>query len=230
MRNLALLLALLPAPALASQRSLTVTEFNRIRIEGTFNIEIVTGHGPSARVTGSEQAVERTDIKNQGQMLIVRSSASSWGGMPGDNPGVATIRLTTSELRTVGSSGASTVKINHMQGQSVSVGQDGSGAVNVGSVTADTLDLAMAGAGSLTVAGKAAQVHVAVRGAGTFDASALATTDLRLTLEGSATVKVAAGRSANIVANGTGSVVVAGTPACTVVNRGSGSVACGKAR
>lgn len=230
MKHLALLVALLPTSAFASQRSPTVTGFDRVRIEGVFNVEIVTGRGPSARISGSEQAVERVSIQNQGQMLVIRSSANGWGGMPGDNPGPVTIRLTTSELRTIASSGASAVTIDRMRGQSVSIGQDGSGSLTVGLVEADTLDMAMAGAGIIKVSGKAAQAHAAIRGSGSFDAGALATSDLRLTSEGSAMAKVAARRSANITVTGTGSVIVAGTPACTVVNRGSGSVTCGRAR
>jgi hypothetical protein len=227
MKYLALLVTLVATPALANERSLTVTNFDRVRIEGTFIVEIVTGHGPSARISGSEQAIERTSVQNQGQMLLIKTRPSAWGGWQGENPGPATIRLTTSELRTAGSSGASSVKIDHMRGASVNVGQDGSGSLTVGSVEADTLDIGMSGAGSLTIAGKGAETHIAVRGAGLLDASALAVSDLRLTSDGSAVVKAAARRSANIVANGTGSVAVTGKPACTIVNKGSGSVSCG---
>jgi hypothetical protein len=227
MKYPALLLALVATPAFANQKSVTITNFDRVRIEGAFNVEIVTGQGPSARISGSEQAIERTTIQNQGTMLIVKTSPGAWGGWPGENVGPATIRLTTADLRTAGSSGASSVKIDHMRGASVVVAQDGSGLLTVGSIEADTLDIGMAGAGNLTVAGKGAETHIAVRGAGVLDATALAVSDLRLTSDGSAVVKVAAKRSANIVAIGTGSVTVIGKPACTVVNKGSGSVRCG---
>jgi hypothetical protein len=235
MKYLALLLALpitlpvtlIATPAFAKERSVTVTAFNRVRIEGAFVVEIVTGHGASARISGSEQAIERTSIQNQGEMLIIKASHNAWGGWQDEDVGPATIRLTTAELRTIGSSGASTVKIDHMRGASVTIAQDGSGSLSIGSVEADTLDIGMAGAGSLTIAGKGAETHIAVRGAGILDASALAVSDLRLSSDGSAVVKVAAKRSANIVATGTGTVTVAGKPACTVVNKGSGSVSCG---
>jgi hypothetical protein len=227
MKYLALLLALIATPAFANKKSLTVTNFDRVRIEGAFIVEIVTGHGPSASISGSEQAVERTTVQNQGEMLVIKASHNAWGGWQGENVGPATIRLTTSELRSIGSSGASTVRIDHMRGASVGISQDGSGALTVASIEADTLDIGMAGAGSLTISGKGAETHIAVRGTGVLDASALAISDLRLSSDGSAVVKVAAKRSANIVATGTGSVMVSGQPACTVINRGSGSVVCG---
>jgi hypothetical protein len=225
---IALPLVLTAAPALAKERSVTITEFNRIRIEGNFVVEIVTGRGVSARVSGSEQAIERTSVQNQGEMLVIKPSHNAWGGWQGEDAGVATIRLTTSELRTAGSDGASTVKIDRLRGASVIIAQDGSGSLNVASVEADTLDIGMAGAGSLTVAGKGAETHIAVKGAGILDASGLAISDLRLSSDGSAVVKVAVKRSANIVTTGTGSVTVVGKPACTVVNKGSGSVRCGR--
>jgi hypothetical protein len=227
MKYLSLLLALIATPAFAKERSMTVTEFNRVRIEGTFIVEIVTGRGASARISGSEQAIERTSVRNQGEMLIIKASPSAWGGWQGENVGPATIRLTTAELRTAGSSGASTVRIDHMRGASVIVAQDGSGSLTIASVEADTLDIGMAGAGSLTIAGNGAETHIAVRGAGILDASALVVSDLRLSSDGSAVVKVAARRSATIAATGTGSVTVAGKAACTVINKGSGSVSCG---
>jgi hypothetical protein len=221
-------LVLVATPALAKERSVTITEFNRIRIEGTFIVEVVTGRGVSARISGSEQAIERTSVQNQGEILVIKPSRSAWGGWQSDDAGPATIRLTTSELRAAGSSGASTVKIDRLRGASVVIAQDGSGSLNVASVEADTLDMGLAGAGTLTVAGKGAQTRIAVRGAGIVDASSLAISDLRLSVDGSAVVKVSATRSANVLASGTGTVTVAGKPACTVVNKGSGSVSCGR--
>ncbi|WP_293882463.1 DUF2807 domain-containing protein [Sphingomonas sp.] len=224
------MIALVATPAVARTRSLTITQFDRVRIEGTFIIEIVTGRGPSAQISGTEQAIERTSVQAQGQMLVIKAARNAWGGWQGENPGPATIRLTTAELRSIGSSGASTVRVDHMRGPTVNIAQDGSGALVVASVEADTLDIGMAGAGVLTITGQAAQAHAAIRGAGVFDASALAISDLRLTSDGSAVVKAAARRSANVVANGTGTVTISGRPACTVVSRGSGSVICGSSK
>lgn len=229
MKTIALLLALIATPALANERSLTVTQFDRVRIEGNFVVELVTGRGPSAKMFGSEQAIERTSILPQGQTLIIRANHSAWGGSTkdDDNVGPTTIRLTTAELRAASSSGSSVVRIDRMRGPSVNVVQEGSGTLTIGSVETDTLDIGMAGAGSLTIAGKAAQARIAVRGAGVMDASALAISDLKLASDGAAVVKATAKRSASITTTGSGSIVVSGKLACTVVNKGSGSVVCG---
>ncbi|MDB5713012.1 MAG: hypothetical protein JWO15_409 [Sphingomonadales bacterium] len=228
MKYLAMLLALVATPALANEKSLTITQFDRVRIEGNFLVEIVTGRGPSARISGSEKAIDRTTVLSQGQTLFVRANHNVWGSeQDGDNVGPITIRLTTAELRSASSSGSSVVKIDRMRGASVNVAQEGSGSLTIGSMEADTLDIGVVGAGNLTITGKAAQLHAGVRGAATLDASLLAVSDLKLVTDGAAVVRATARRSANINASGSGSIVISGRPACTVVNKGSGSVVCG---
>lgn len=228
MKYIALLLALVTTPALANEKSLTITQFDRVRIEGNFLVEIVTGRGPSARISGSEKAIDRTTVLSQGQTLFVRANHNVWGSeKDNDNVGPVTIRLTTAELRSASSSGSSVVKVDRMRGASVNVAQEGSGSLTIGSMEADTLDIGVVGAGNLTVSGKAAQFHAGVRGAATLDASLLAVSDLKLVTDGAAVVRTTARRSANINASGSGSITVSGKPACTVVNKGSGSVVCG---
>ena len=227
MRYFLILAALAAQPALANDRTLTVTSFDRIRVEGSFQVEVVTGKGPSARITGSEQAIERTRVETQGQTVVIRNNTSAWGGWQGADAGPVVIRLTTPGLRAAFLSGASAVKIDRMRAPAVTVSMDGSGTLAIGSIDADSLDIGLAGAGTMKVAGKIAQARVTVRGSGIFDASALATTDLKLTADGSAEVKIAASRTANVVETGSGSVTVTGSPACTVQNRASGSVRCG---
>ncbi len=222
-----LLLALAATPAFAAERTLSATEFDRIHVEGGFIVQVTTGKGPSARISGSPRAIERTSLDVQDRMLTVRPNASAWGGWPGEDTGPVTVKLTTPMLRSVWVSGSGSVTVDRMRAPDVRVTLDGSGKITVAEVTSDRLDALVSGAGSMTLAGKAAQMQATVRGTGNLDADALLSSDAKVTAQGSGTLRLAAARTAEVTSTGTGDVVIVGMPACTVRNSGSGTVTCG---
>jgi hypothetical protein len=230
MKAIILFIALLiAAPALARDRTVTVTSFDRVRIEGNFQVEITTGRGASARITGTEAAIERTSVTVQGQTLVVRANRSGWGGMPGRDNGPALIRLTTPFLRTLAVAGASIVKVDAMRASSVSIALEGSGVVTIAGIDTDALDVGSAGAGSIIASGRAAAARTVIRGTATLDAAALTVRDAKVISESAGTLTLTAIKTANVIATGSGTVTILGTPACTLVNKGSGTISCGRA-
>lgn len=230
MRIILLGVALIAQPALARERTLTVTSFDRMRVEGSYIVEVVTGRGASARISGSEQAIERTSVVVQGQTLVIRPGQNAWGGWPDDGGGPTTIRLTTPALRGAFVTGSATVRVDRMRGADVSVALEGSGTLNVAAIETDKLDIGLAGAGMMTLGGRAAGARAAVRGTATLDARALAVRDAKVIAQGAGAVTIAAERTADVNGSGAGSVTIVGTPACTVTRKGSGTIICGKNR
>ncbi len=227
---LAMALVLAARPALAKERDLTVVSFDRIRIEGPYIVRIVTGKGPSARVAGSEAALERVSVINQGMTLVVRPNTSGWGGYNGMDPGPVTIILTTPGLRAVAVAGAATVTIDAMRSAAVRIALEGGGTLNVEAIETDALDVGLAGAGQMTLGGRVADGRFAVRGTASLVARALAVRDARVTVEGAGNVALNALRTANLTTLGAGNITISGSPACTVDRRGSGTVICGATR
>ena len=103
-------------PGLAADRNVGVTSFDSIRVEGPFKVEIVTGAAPSARISGDIRAVDAVSITSNGTNVTIRQSSINWGGMPGDDPGRATIRLATPALARASVLGSGELHINRVTG------------------------------------------------------------------------------------------------------------------
>ena len=220
-------LLMLPSLAHAADKPLSVTDFDRLRVIGAFDV-VVTGGKPSAAIlSGTPAAIDHTRVEVQGRTLTVSRSRSGWGGYPGEQAGVASVRLSVPGLVSVGVSGAAKVRIERMRTPTLTLALDGSGSLTVTGIDADRLDVGVAGAGRITASGRVADARVAVRGSGDFDGSALIAADAVVKADTSGTIVLAARRSANVAASGSGDVTITGSPACTVVNNGAGRVACG---
>ncbi|MBB5684150.1 head GIN domain-containing protein [Sphingobium boeckii] len=222
-------LLMLPGPALAADRVATVTSFDRIRVDGPYRVEIVTGRGTSAKISGDRAAIDRVDIAVQGTLLTIRTNRTAWqGGWPDDEKGgPVIIRLTTGELRGAAISGSGSVMIDKVRGPRLSLAVEGSARMTIGRVETDRLDLGLAGSGNLTLAGATKALTAIVRGAATIDGAGLIANDLTVTSESAGNVTLGAKLSAKVVSSGAGGVAIGGKPACTVNALGSGEVVCG---
>jgi hypothetical protein len=215
------------APALAAERGLSLTDFDRLRVDGSFIVEVRTGTATSGKVVGTPAAIDATSVVVQGRQLIIRRNRSGWGGYPGQVSPAATIRITAPALVNVWVSGPAKVSVERLKGLRVAASLEGPGALTVGNIAADQIELVTLGAGTLTVAGTGGSLTAIARGAGTFDAGKLVMQDIKATSESAGAVTLNARRAADITMTGTGSVAVLGKPACTVKNIGSGTVSCG---
>lgn len=213
-------------PALGAERTLSVTDFERLRVDGGFIVEVRTGLATSARIIGTPAAIDAASIVVQGRQLTVRRNQSTWGGYPGAVPPTATVRITVRSLSNVWVSGPAKVSVDRLRGLRIAASLEGPGALTIGEVGADRLDIGAVGSGTVTLGGTVGSLTATLRGSGTLDAAKLTVADLKLTSESAGNVTVAVKRAANITMTGVGNVMILGTPACTVRNFGSGTVAC----
>ena len=214
----------LAAPAVAAQRSFTVTGFDRIRVDGPFRVKLTTGVAPFAKATGSSGALNAVSVEVQGRTLIVRKNPGGWGGYPGESPGPVDIALGTHELSIAWLNGAGSLAIDKVRGQSFDLSVQGPGSISVGKLTVDRLKAGLSGSGSAVLGGTAAMVTAIVRGTSLLDASELTSKDATVGAEGVAVVKLTATNTAKVDTQGTAMVELAGRPACTVRALGSAVV------
>ena len=226
MRTVALAaLLLLAAPALAAERNYSVTSFDRIRIDGPYQVTLKTNVAPFARASGSQGALDGVSVKVEGRTLIVRATpGGSWGGYPGASRGPATITVGTHELRTVWINGAGALFIDKVKGMSFDASIQGAGVMRVVAVDVDLVKIGMSGAGSTRLAGRAAKLTANISGTSTLDAEMLAAKDAVIGAEGPVQVRASVGNTAKVNALGLASVVVGGGAACEVKAQGSASV------
>ena len=228
MRRFLLLLAALPLPASAADRTVSVASFTRVRVEGPFVVEVRTGVSPSARASGDRDAVERVDVTQSGDTLIVRPGGVGWGERPtGAATRPLTIALGTLRLDGVAIGAGAQVRAGAMKGPRVDLTVTGAGKLSVERVDADQLVATVVGAGALDVAGKATSARVMVSGPGAIAAPELVAGDLTARVEGVGEIMVGARFTANVTTAGLGKVTVLGAPKCQIRAPAGGSVVCG---
>ncbi len=207
-------------------RTISVTDFNRIRVLGPFVIDVKTGKSPTARTSGSPQALDRISVTQQGQMLIIRPASGVLGGA-GKPVEPARLSLTVPMLRGISVEGTGAVVVDKMKGQTLKLGITGAGALTVGALDTDMLDLSLQGAGTGTLGGQARKALVYGRGTATLNATALKVNDLEMTWQSAGNSEIAANRTAKLIATGAGGVAITGKATCAVSALGAGNVICG---
>jgi hypothetical protein len=226
-RHALFLTLLLAASASANERGYSVTDFDRIRVTGPFKVTLETGKAPSARATGSPQAIDRLSVQVQGRTLIISPNRSAWGGWSGKSPAAATIKLTTPGLREASIDGSGSLSVTKMRGLRLVLAQQGAGELRVAQIETDRLDMGAYGTGRIVIAGATKQLSATSRGIASIDASQLASQDLTLGWESAGDAQFAASRTAKVTATGSGNVTILGKSTCTVSATGSGEVRCG---
>lgn len=229
-RRLALVLPLaaVAAPAPAEERRYMLSGFDRIRVDGPFEVVVTAGASSGAVAVGDARALETVNVRVQGTTLIVSPNVSAWGGYPGAVRSRPRVAVRVPALRSAAVIGGGQVTIDRMRGQRVDLTLTGAGTLAVGDAQADRVDATLIGTGSVTIAGRALQGRFQSNGAGTIDAGGFEVADLTVTWQSAGDGRFAARNTAQVNAAGSGSVRVAGTPACTV--RGYGPVVCGAQR
>lgn len=217
-------------PAAAAERDYAVTDFDRVQVEGPYQVTLLTGLNSGARAEGSAEALDRIAVDVQGKTLRVRRNRSAWGGYPGERTGPVKVALTTRDLRAAAVIGSGGLDIDRAKGLRVDLSVSGSGRLAVAAVDADNLVVGLLGSGRITLAGRARQLKATIQGSGDLVAAALRAEDAQITSDTAGTVAVAVARTAKLTVNGPGDVEITGNPSCTIEAKGSGSILCGRGR
>jgi len=221
--------ALVATPALAAERSYSVGSYERVRVEGPFEVHIVAGTSPRASASGSEAMLARLDLVVNGDTLAVRLGPGGWGETPRRAGSIAPVVVTLSSPRITSillTAGAA-VTARKIAGQRVDLSVTGAGALTVDGAEADQLNAMLIGTGKLHLAGKAARARLTTNGPGTIDAGDLVVNDLTVSVEGTGETRAMARYTAQVSTTGLGKVTVLGTPRCTVKAVADGPVICG---
>ena len=231
----ALALAAVPAllgaaPAQAAERRYSVTDFDRVVVEGPFQVTIATGRPSTAAATGSADALDRVSVEVQGRTLRIRPNRSAWGGYPGAAAGPVTIALATREIRGASVHGAGSISVGRIAGLRLDLNVEGSGRIAAPDVNADTLVVGLIGSGRIDVSGRAGELRADVHGWAELDASALASQGATIVTDSAGRVAVSAARQASVTASGIGDVEITGAASCTERGLSAGQVRCASAR
>jgi hypothetical protein len=215
------------SPATAAERRYSVTDFDRVVIEGPFTVRLATGRSSSAVATGSQQALERVSLEVLGRTLRIRPNRSAWGGYPGAAAGPVAIEISTREIRAATVNGPASLSIDRAGGLRLELSVSGPGRIAVPAVAADALVVSLIGSGRIELAGTAKELRAEVHGWAELEAGALSTEGATIVTDSAGRIAVTARRQATVNASGLGDVEIGGTPACTVRGLSAGQVRCG---
>lgn len=214
----------LSAPALAAERNFSVTGFDRIRVDGPYQVTVRTNVPPFARASGTQAALDGVSIKVEGRTLIVRAGSGGWGGYPGEGRGPVTITLGTHDLSAAWINGAGALAVDRVRGLGFDLAVQGAGVARIDSADVEQLKIGLSGSGGARIGGRAAKLTATVRGTATLDAEALTIRDAVIGAEGPSTVRATITGTAKVDAIGLAAVTLAGRPSCTLKMQGSASV------
>lgn len=229
MIRLAPLFLVVATPAVAAERTFAIASFDRIRVEGPYNVRLATGGTPMARASASADVLEALDIDVQGSLLVVRKRAAAGDlrSTARDVPTVITLR-TPRLMSAMMSGGGSLAITGKIQAERVDMSLNGSGSLSATGIDAGQLVAVRIGTGSMMLGGRAAKVRLVTSGAGGIEAGGLLADDLNVRSDGTGATIAAARYTADIGASGIGSVTVRGSAACKVRASGGAPVTCGR--
>lgn len=220
--------SLCAVPATAAERRYSVTDFDRVQVDGPYEVVLSTGGTSHASASGDTAALERVAVDVQGRTLRIRPNRTASGGSSAAARGPVRITLSTRDIRSATVIGPGSLAIDRARGLKLDLSLSGSGRLSVASVAADTLVVGLIGSGSIHLAGTAKQMRASAEGSGDIDGRSLKAEDADLVAGTSGRIVLEAKRTAKVRAHGRGLVEIAGSPACTVSGAAAGFVRCGK--
>ena len=227
--SLAVMACIAAEPAQSAERSYSVGSYERLRVDGPFEVHVVAGGSPRASASGSEEMLARLDLRVEGTTLAVRLGPGGWGETPkaaaSGKPLIVT--LSTPRLTTILLSAGAEVTASKVAAQRLDLGVNGAGTLAVDGIQADQLEASLIGTGTMRLAGRVNRARLASNGAGTIDAAALSAGDLMVRVDGTGETRATARYTAQVTTTGLGKVTVLGTAKCTVKAVADGPVTCG---
>jgi len=181
-----------------------VPSFDRIRLEGSTDVTVSVGEGPSVTVTIDSNLQPLLETVVKGNTLVIRAEGRI---RPKKDPKVA---VTVPELRGVEISGSGDVTIEGGKGE-LALSIEGSGDLRWRG-EATELRAEIEGSGDIRLEGRADRLRAQVEGSGDVDASRLVATDAEAKVRGSGDVELnLAGGKLDATVEGSGDIRWRGT-------------------
>lgn len=222
-------LVMLAIPASAADRSYVVTNFDRVRVDGPFDVRLTVGTGwAQASAAGDPRVLANLSVEVQGETLIVRKGTQGWneqGKVDGPAP---VITIAAPELRGATVIGGGKLAIaGVVRSPRLDLQITGAGSIDARGIDTDDLAVMLIGNGNVALAGKSARARLLTNGTGSIAAIPLTVGDLLVRLDGPGDTQVSARFTADLTSTGLGRIVVAGNAKCTAHAQAGGPILCG---
>jgi hypothetical protein len=226
---LSLVLLVVAAPAAAADRTYSITSFDRIRIDGPYDVRLTVGGSPRAVASADPDVLDDLDVRVEGSTLVVGSSLDDRQEQNAVAHAAPIITLSTPDLRSASVIGGGKLAIDgKIKTQRLDLQLNGSGALGVSGVQTDELYATLLGSGAIALSGTTNRARLVTSGPGTFAATPLTVRDLTVRLDGTGETDATARYTAAATSTGLGRIVIQGDATCTVNAQAGGPIVCGK--
>lgn len=212
-RHLPLGLALLISGAAAAaappdgSESRPLPTFNRLRVEGALQVEVVHGGSPLAQLSGPRERFALVHTRVEGDTLVLSVEPGlHWGRLP-------QVRVTAPQLLAAQVRGSGDLLLSGRQAVSLTLAVSGSGDLVARQLNVSQLDVAVAGSGDVRLSGQCQDAQVSVAGSGDIDAGQLTCQRVQARIAGTGDVTVQATQRLDGSVAGSGDLRHVGQPA-----------------
>ncbi len=204
-----------------SSQDRTIKTAKKIRLSGSFDVEITQGPAASLTVEADENLQSYIIIKEEDGFLLIKSKGNS---ILESEKGIK-LYITTPMLEEVKLSGSGNIlgKNKFTGGSMLSLSISGSGDIKM-EVNSPEIKAEITGSGSIRLSGETMTETIKIAGAGDFFADELKAEKVSVKIAGSGDVKVFADVSLDIKIAGVGSVYYKGAATVKQSVSGSGEV------
>jgi len=174
------------------EKSYDFTGFDRIFIEGVYEVDIRVGPSFSIETSGTEKRMKYAKVTKSGDSLTLGlENSTSKKFWKGKNKGIRAV-ITLPELNEISLSGV--------------------GSVEARGINATRFDVSLEGVGSVELYGTCDRLNAQVEGIGSLEADNLECQSVDVSLEGMGSAEVYASKSVDADIEGMGSIDVKGSP------------------
>lgn len=207
------------------QRSFEVGAFQSVSLEGSHDVVVTVGGAPSVRAEGSQEMLDRLDIRVENGALRIGTERGNWNWF--GSSGRVTVYVTAPALQAASIGGSGDMRIERVESQRFAASIAGSGDMQIGALRAGQARFDIAGSGGIRAAGEAEAAEISIAGSGDVALNDLQARRARVSIMGSGNVALQASETVEGSIMGSGDVNVHGGARCTVSKMGSGDVNCG---
>ncbi|MBA3450615.1 MAG: DUF2807 domain-containing protein [Chloroflexia bacterium] len=195
-----------------------VRDFEAVSLQGVGTLLITQGDAESLSIQAEPRVLNRIETEVIDGTLFIRPDRSFSTRDP------IVYSLTVDNLAALELSGAGEVEIPRLDTAQLRLLASGAGMVTIDELTADLLEVEASGNVALTIGGTVDSQSISVSGAGTYDATNLASRLTAVTVDSAAQAIVQVSERLEATASGASSVAYIGDPEVSESTSGVGSV------
>jgi len=202
-----------------------ITGFHRIEIAGQAKVTLVQGATEGVTVDAPASSHVRTDARDGKLVIEVADGRRAWQWFAGSGSRRGTrITINLRDLDVIETAGAVTVVADKLKSGDLRVDLSGASNLRVDDLQATTFQLDGSGATKVQVAGKVLRQKIDLSGAGSYDASQLASDEASVGVSGAGKAVVNARKSLSVDISGAGKVEYFGEPKLEQTISGIGKI------